>query len=247
MVKAHAALAAALGIALWSAGAMAGINVGPGFGTPCATGGCPLYNGSVNAIGANSLDLYQSTIGPVDLSQLMLILAVPNNPANALTANPVTGAELHVPATNSASTPVTVGSLSAETLMTHGEVYGALNLLDGDIVAFNDLQAADYSLFPAAYNATTNPIANFSLYEIELTPTVPFASNDLINLDLTSLPLGTFALGYGTPSLAVTDTSFAEAGVSGVPVPAVPEPTTLALLGFALFGLAGLGLSRRRI
>lgn len=244
MVKAYAALASALGIALWSAGAMAGINVGPGFGTPCATGGCPLYNGSVNAIGANSLDLYQSTIGPVDLSQLMLILAVPNNPANALTANPVTGAELHVPATNSASTPVTVGSLSAETLMTHGEVYGALNLLDGDIVAFNDLQAADYSLFPATYNATTNPIANFSLYEIELTPTVPFASNDLINLDLTSLPLGTFALGYGTPSLAVTDTSFAEAGVSGVPVPAVPEPTTLAILASSLVGL---GLVRRRV
>jgi hypothetical protein len=247
MVKAYAVLAAALGMALWSVGAMAGINVGPGFGTACATGGCPLFNGSVNAIGANSLDLYQSTIGPVDLSQLMLILAVPNNPANALTTNPVTGAELHVPGTNSASTPVTVGGLGAETLMTHGEVYGALNLLDGDIVAFNDLQAADYSLFPATYNATTNPIANFSLYEIQLTPTVPFGSNDLINLDVTTLPLGTFALGYGTPSLAVTDTSFAEAGVSGVAVPTVAEPTSLMVLGSALFGLALLALSRPRI
>ena len=35
---------------------------GAGFGTPCAQGGCPLFNGSVNAIGTNSLDLFQSAI-----------------------------------------------------------------------------------------------------------------------------------------------------------------------------------------
>ena len=32
--------------------------------------------------------------GPVGLSALMLILAVPNNPANSLTRNPVTDARL---------------------------------------------------------------------------------------------------------------------------------------------------------
>jgi hypothetical protein len=95
-----------------------------------------------------------------------------------------------------------------------------------------------------AYNATTNPINNFSLYQIPLTTSVAFAGNDLINLDFTSLPIGTFALGYGTPSLSVTATSFAEAGVSGVPVPAVPEPTTLAILASALFGFS---LARRRV
>lgn len=128
--------------------------------------------------------------------------------------------------------------------MTHAEVYGTLGLLDGDVVSFTDLQSADYSLFPAAYNAVTNPIANFSLYEIPLTTTAAFAGDDLINIDFTSLPTGTFALGYATPSLTVTDTSFIEAGVSGAAVPAVPEPTTLVLLDSALLAL---GVARQRI
>ncbi len=99
------------------------------------------------------------------------------------------------------------------------------------------------------YNATTNPIDNFSLYQIPLSTQAGtvFASNDLINIDFTSLPIGTFALGYAAPSLTATDTSLAETGVSGVAVAAVPEPATLALLGFALLGLYGLWSSRRRI
>ncbi len=62
--------------------------------------------------------------------------------------------------------------------------------------------------------------------------TAVFGSGDLINVEFTSLPAGTFALGYATPSLSVTDTSFAQAGVSGIVK--VPEPATWALLGSAL-------------
>ncbi len=65
----------------------------------------------------------------------------------------------------SSSSTVTVRNLSPETMMMHGEVYGALGLFGSDIVAFTDLQAADYFLFPSTYNRSTNPIANFSLYE----------------------------------------------------------------------------------
>jgi hypothetical protein len=239
MSKIYAAAALMLGLALGSGHARADINVGPGFGTPCAEGGCPLVGGSVNAIGTSSLDFFQTSTGPVDTSALLLIFAVPNNPTNALAANPVLDAQLHVHGTNPASTPVTVGSLSPETLFTHGTVYPM-----GDVVSFGDLQSADYSLFPAIYNPTTNPIANFSLYQIPLTTAVPFAGNDLINIDFTSLPTGTFALGYATPSLTVTDTPFAEAGVAGAAVSAVPEPSTLTLLlGFLFLGLQ---LSRRR-
>lgn len=237
MTRIVAVAALLLAIAFGSPGASASIVVGPGFGTACAEGGCPVFNGSVNAIGANSLDLFQSATGPVDTNFVDLIFAVPNNPANALTANPVTGAQLHVPGTNPSSTAVTVGSLSSETLFTHGEVYGALNLLDGTVVAFTQLQSADYALFPAVYDPTTNPIDNFSLYQIRLTFAVPFGSLDLINVDLASLPVGTFALGYATPSLSVTDTPFQEAGVSGLAA-AIPEPTSAALFGSALLGLA---------
>jgi hypothetical protein len=195
MSKVAAAALFALAIGFGSTSGGAAIVVGPGFGTPCAQGGCPLVGGAVNAIGTHSLDLFQSSTGPVDTSGLLLIFAVPNNPANALATNPVTGAQLHTPATNASSTLVSVGGLSAETVFTHFDLYGTLGLLDGDTVSFTQLQSADYTLFPSTYNPATNQIANFSLYEINLATgaTTPFASNDLINIDFTSLPIGTFA------------------------------------------------------
>jgi hypothetical protein len=55
--------------------------------------------------------------------------------------------------------------------MTHGKVYGALGLFDGQSDSFLALQSADYFLFPTTFNPSTNPITNFSLYEIPLTTT----------------------------------------------------------------------------
>ena len=148
MMKIAAAAIFALGICLGCGCASAAIVVGPGFGTPCAQGGCPPFNGSVNAIGTSSLDLFQSVaFAGVAINSLTLIFAVPNNPTNALAANPVTGAQLHTPSTNSSSTPVTVGGLSPETLFTGHDLYGALGLTLGDLIGFNQLQSADYGCF----------------------------------------------------------------------------------------------------
>lgn len=56
MTRAFAIATLVLGTMLGTGNAWAEIVVGPGFGTPCATGGCPIFDGAVNAIGARSLD-----------------------------------------------------------------------------------------------------------------------------------------------------------------------------------------------
>jgi hypothetical protein len=79
MTKITTAAILLLAIALGTTTASASIFVGQGFGTSCAEGGCPIAGGSVNGIGAHSLDLFQSSTGPVDVVGLLLILAVPNS------------------------------------------------------------------------------------------------------------------------------------------------------------------------
>jgi hypothetical protein len=244
MMKITTAATLVLAISTASTSALASIVVGPGFGTPCAEGGCPVFGGSVNAIGTNTLDLFQTTAFPgVAINDPTLVFAVPNNPANALPANPVTGAQLHSSATNPSSTPVTVGALGPETLFpstgpASHDLYGTAGCSLCEPIGFTQLQSADYGLFPSIYNPATNPIDNFSLYNIGLATgaNTPFGPNSLIDVDFTSLPVGTFVLAFGFPSLSVTDTPFAQAGVFGLAA-AVPEPTSLGPLSSALLCL----------
>jgi hypothetical protein len=87
------------------------------------------------------------------------------------------------------------------------DLYGALGLtLSTELIMFTQLQSADYGLFPSTYNPATSPITNFSLYDISLMTgaSTPFGPNDLINVDFTSLPVGTSAF-WVRPPLAIGD------------------------------------------
>ncbi len=79
-------LAATAALSLTSlayAGSSATLHIGSGYGTPCATGGCPLYNGEVNNFNA-TLDIYQNaTSAPNLTSPVYLILGVANSGSSA--------------------------------------------------------------------------------------------------------------------------------------------------------------------
>jgi len=68
------------------------LHTGPGYGTPCATGSCPIYSPTnaspteVNLVGPNTtVDIYQQSSGAAILvNPVLMIIAVPNNPMNSL-------------------------------------------------------------------------------------------------------------------------------------------------------------------
>src|SRR5438045_7379383 len=80
--RAHRSLAVlALAFALsWTprAFAVATLHIGPGSGTPCQSGGCPVFNDEVNAIAPRQLDIFQQSGGAASLTNLLLILGIPN-------------------------------------------------------------------------------------------------------------------------------------------------------------------------
>ena len=58
------------------------LRIGSGAGTPCATGGCPIFNGHVNDLGSGSaLSIFQNSNGAVAdlLDPVLLILGVAND------------------------------------------------------------------------------------------------------------------------------------------------------------------------
>lgn len=237
------------------------LHIGPGAGTTCAEGGCPLYNNEVNGITAGKLDIFQQSNGGGTLltDPVLLILAVPNAPTNLDMSGAVTGVSLIAPYPGGSTTtgiPVQFGTTSYNIndpsgfagTMTSGDVYG---FLGGDATHgdnsnnFNNLSTWDSQVL--GINAT-----GFGIYVYEL-QTSGFSANDLLDVSLSGIPLGTFAEAFGenVQGTKIFDNAFTEAGLETISPPhppdRIPEPSTLALFGSLLLALAGVRGRLRRV
>jgi hypothetical protein len=221
-------------IASGPASAGSTLHIGPGYGTACATGGCPLYNNEVNAFGG-TLDIYQNSGGAPDLTSFYLILGAANDTASgtALSGSSVGSGTLYPGASS-----VSVGSPTFQGLMTSGqEAYSVAGFSSPN----SSNSFTNWSAWDAAILGIT--ATNFGIYTYVI-DTSTFGAHDTIDIALSNIPSGTFAIAFGTDSSgSLYGTPFTEAGLETHRK--VPEPATLGLLGLGLLGIVV--MQRRKV
>jgi len=227
---------------------------------------------------STQLDLYQTSGGQSTLlnDPVLLILGVPNDTATGtLTAGAVTSPKQFNPVTAATGSPLGFFTGSAfgfsftggfdylGNTFNSGDIYGFLSskssptdpLIAGsnNSNSFTNWQTADAHLNSINSGLTNINVTDFGVYLFAF-DTTTFAANDAINVLLSGIPEGTFAVGYGESadgkpfSTPITEAGYETGGDSnggggggGGPV---PEPSALAVFAAALLGMAA--LRRRR-
>lgn len=250
------------------------LHIGPGGTTGCATGGCPIFGSELNGIPGGTLDIYQNSGGaPNLLSPVLLILAVPNDSTGteltAASIGPTAKLENSsmtlgtaavsfgvIPVANqfgATASGLTGGTAGFQAYMTSGDVYTTLGIGAG---VTNSESVTNFDAAELAVGGFTTAPTDYGLYVFSIA-TSNFSANDFLQLTVSGIPQGTFAMGYGQDAVATGcttdrhgkttctggyspyDTPFTEAGITGM-THKVPEPASLLMFGSGLLGLGTL-------
>lgn len=233
------------------------LHIGSGYGTTCATGGCPIYNTEVNNIGTpvtgtpytGNMDVYQNSGGASALGGLLLIFGVANDTSGTvLDANSLS--DLSLIDSSATKTPINFtfsgyqGSMaSGEEIYsflanaTLGKNYDGLSGMNNSN-SFSNWAAADLAVDKI-------DVSNFGIYVFDLNTDygASFGAKNFIDIALQGIPEGTFAVAYGESGNKAYGTPFTESGLVDQPLSGTPVPEPSSLLIFAL-GLALLVIAR---